>query len=887
MNRKERDALLDGVAEEIRRQQADPAEVTRAASRVWARVRQELASGSAEAPATGPAGTLSTCEDFRGLIPARAAGDLSPAQTLLLEDHVSGCAGCRRELRDARARAAGQAPTERAALVIPRSRLRGPAGWALAAAATIALVALGLVATTDWLPGAGGPARVQLLEGSLYRVEGATLTALAAGDAIEPGQTIRSAKGSGAVVELEDGSKLELRERSELSFTEGWRDRTVRLARGSVIVEAAPQGAGNLNVLTDDCRVAVTGTIFSVNHGTKGSRVSVIEGEVRVAHGGEEERLRPGDQVATSPRLEAVPIEAEISWSRSAERYRAVLEELAALKRELEELPGPAPRHSTRLLDLVPEGAIAYTGIPNLSVSLAEAFELTRKRIESNPVLAEWWRESTDPAAQALLAQVIEKVRLFGSLLGEEIVVTLQADERGEFAGVLVLATLEDAASFRSLLEEELSRLEAMAGEDIPLRVVTDLTGVPSPAPGAEPEEIYVVVRDDLLLTGTHPHLMAKVLAQREGLTASSFRGSDFYRRLEAAYREGAGWIFGADLERILVPALRGEKDSGETLERLGLLDLRHLIVERKEVEEGMLNRAVLDFGRERRGVAAWLGEPAPMGSLEFVSPNAHLAIAGVVRRPAAILEELLGVLESLDPAAAEGLRAFETSQGLSLLEDVARPLGGEFAFALDGPLLPPSWILAFEVYDAPRLQQTLEALVARLAPLVAAEGGPELRLTQEAVGDRVVHSLHILDPFLVVHYEFVDGYLLAAPQPGLLDRALRNRASGATLPRAPEFLKLLPRDEEVNVSALAYQNLAPALGPLAESLALGGQIPEEKREGMIARALLSELPATLACAYAEEDRIVLAGLSDAWFGTALNTMMGFGSILGGLEAHP
>jgi uncharacterized protein (TIGR03435 family) len=72
--------------------------------------------------------------------------------------------------------------------------------------------------------------------------------------------------------------------------------------------------------------VSGVGTVFLVNAGTDGSRVGVIEGEVRVREGDRERRLRPGEQVATSPVLAARPVRDDILWSRNADVHLAVID---------------------------------------------------------------------------------------------------------------------------------------------------------------------------------------------------------------------------------------------------------------------------------------------------------------------------------------------------------------------------------------------------------------------------------------------------------------------------------------------------------------------------------------------------------------------------------
>ena len=147
-------------------------------------------------------------------------------------------------------------------------------------------------------------ATLENANGAVYVVSDAESRQLAAGEQIQKGERVRTAKDSNALLRLADGSTVEMRERSEFSVSENRRGVTVNLERGDVIVEAAKQHNGRLYVQTPDSLVSVKGTIFAVESGTKGSRVSVVEGEVEVNHAGKDETLLPGDQTTTSSILD-------------------------------------------------------------------------------------------------------------------------------------------------------------------------------------------------------------------------------------------------------------------------------------------------------------------------------------------------------------------------------------------------------------------------------------------------------------------------------------------------------------------------------------------------------------------------------------------------------
>src|SRR5207244_2608488 len=145
-------------------------------------------------------------------------------------------------------------------------------------------------------------ATVQSVDGGLFGVSGQDVRAMKAGQRVDRGQAVRTGAMSGAMLELADGTRIEMAARSELSLGRARDGVKVQLARGNVIVKAAKQH-GHLYVETSDCSVAVVGTVFSVGSGVKGSRIVVIEGKVSVTQDGKEQFVAPGQQVFTSPAM--------------------------------------------------------------------------------------------------------------------------------------------------------------------------------------------------------------------------------------------------------------------------------------------------------------------------------------------------------------------------------------------------------------------------------------------------------------------------------------------------------------------------------------------------------------------------------------------------------
>ena len=166
---------------------------------------------------------------------------------------------------------------------------------------------------------------------------------------------------------------------------------------------------------------------------------------------------------------------------------------------------------------------------------------------------------------------------------------------------------------------------------------------------------------------------------------SGSFQGTPFYARIADAYRTGAGLLLCADLSRLHA----GPQTAG----------IRFFVAEQKDVQGQMETRAAVDFDGPRTGIASWLADPSPMGSLDYVSPDATLVAAFVVKSPAAIIDEVAGVQQRSPAAARQAIDELQQKVGFDVRNDLAASLGGEFSISLDGPPFPvPSWKLVAEV---------------------------------------------------------------------------------------------------------------------------------------------------------------------------------------------
>jgi len=479
--RQEEKSILDRATHALQADVPDSEAITasaaKAAQRLGIQINHEVFSG-----------TIRNCDDVRQLMDAYRAGTLPEARALLVQAHLGECGLCLRYFREggvktavdwARPRVGARKPVASASQRHPQAW-----GWALALSCTLIATAT-FVYKAYWQVPPGVRAEVQSIDGSAYLISGPGNTRLAPGAKLVEGDRMRTSGDSHAVLRLSDGSIVEVNQRSTLDVSARGRNTTVVLDEGALIVTAAHRTSGHLYVRTPDCRVAVTGTLFSINSGIKGSRVAVLQGSVDVAHAGIHALLHPGQQMATSDNLAPEPLDQEFAWSADREKYIGLLAQLANVEHLIAQIPFPQSRYSSDLLPRMPNNTLLYISIPNLGDYLSQANAIFQDQLSQSPELQQWWARGQKSNSQDLNS-LVEKIHDVSQYLGDEVVIV--GTGQGSQPGIAVLAQVQ-----RSGLDDELRQQFSTATGGL---VVLDQTSLAGASTTSAVHGGYALVRE-------------------------------------------------------------------------------------------------------------------------------------------------------------------------------------------------------------------------------------------------------------------------------------------------------------------------------------------------------------------------------------------------------
>jgi hypothetical protein len=750
------DDHLERALHEMRQEDVDAETLETARARVW--------------DAVAGAG-VATCAEFRPDFRAYLSGELAGSRRVLLEDHVSRCPACRSALA---------AMKGGSRVVAMPQRSRTAARWVrwgtMAAAAALAFTVLYLGRDTiDAMMAPGGPrATVVSASGGFYRLPAGSLTT---GASIGEKESVRTGPGTRAVLRLADGSMVDVNERTELFVTAAWSGQAIHLQRGDVIVRAAKQRRGHLQVLTRDSIASVKGTVFAVSAGMGGSVVSVVEGSVAVSQPGRDVLLSPGEQAASNPAL-ASSIEEAVSWSPSAQEYVEILRSLVKIERQLAEHLPRDLRTSSTLLSNLPAGTVVYGAIPNLAGTIGQALGLAGQQASENAAFGAWWNSQTG----LQLRQIVDRVQSVSSMLGDEVVFCAAAPEAGAQVG-MVMARVQSGR--RAELAGALEGLFAGAGEHV----------------------VPYSVSDDLMVVSTSPSNLAWALGH-----LGQGAGSPFAAAIGDRYRRGVGWLVAMDAHPI-VKAASGE--DAPPVELAGLTGMKYLFVEQRAPAGAEENELTLAFQGPRTGMASWLADTGSGGAAEYLATDALVAGYATTREPLQLFSEFAAQMTKQNPSFSGQLALANEKLGAGFIENLTAAMGTESAFSLTGlSVNGPIWVMAALVNNPAVIDSSIKTLVDAInAELPPDAQDKRIVYAQESAGGRVWNSMKPGRFPFGVTWTYDRGYLVASSDRGSAERAIATRDGGSQLVWSQEFLGQLPSSAGMHPSAFLWVNTKGAMG--------------------------------------------------------------------------
>jgi hypothetical protein len=747
------DDRLERALQEMKEEAIEGATIEAARARVWAKMTNASA----------------TCVEFRQDFRAYLAKELADNRRLLVEDHLGRCPSCRATIAEMKG--------ERTVIAMPQrstSRWMRWGGMAAAAALLLAVVYLGRGAI-DVMMAPGGPrATVVAVNGGLYRLP---MGALESGAAIGEHESVRTAPGAHAVLRLADGSIVDVNERTELYVTAAWSGQAIHLQRGDIIVKAAKQRRGHLQVLTRDSIASVKGTVFAVSSGMGGSVVSVVEGSVAVNQPGKEVVLKPGQQAASIPTL-ASSVATAVSWSPDAESYLALLASVVKIERELANLPAEL-RTNSALLSYLPAGAIVYGAVPNPGLTIDRAVSLAEEQSAQNPTFAAWWNSETGRE----LKQLTERLQSVNPLLGNEIVFC------ASLAGVaepvpIVIAGVQPGK--QAELSSALAALSAAAGES-------------SPASYS--------VSDDLMVVSGSPSQLAWAVAH-----LGQGAGSAFAAAIGERYQRGVGWLIGMDAQPIVTMAAG---DDAPPIKLAGMMGMKYIFLEQRAPAGAVENEVTFAFQGARTGMGAWLADAGSGGAAEYLPVDALVAGYVSTREPLQLFEEFTAQITQAEPDFERGLASLDEKLGAGFVQNLASALGTETAVALTGlSVTGPTWAMAGVANNPSVIDGSLQKLVETFnAELGPDEQTKRIVLTQESVGGRTWNTMKPGGVPVGFTWTYDRGYIVGGSDRASAERAIATANGGSPLVWSPEFLGQLPSSAGLHPSAFGWLNTKGALG--------------------------------------------------------------------------
>jgi type IV pilus assembly protein PilA len=493
----------------------------------------------------------------------------------------------------------------------------------------------------------------------------------------------------------------------------------------------------------------------------------------------------------------------------------------------------PLPRKSSRVLPLLPESTMFYMAIPNYGDTEQQALAIFQKELAESPELCAWWQRGDLATVGPKIEEFLRDLAEFSHFLGDELVISGSLE--GREPKPLIVAEIRKPG-LKQFLEEVIGK----HGGKPPVRIF-DLPGLAAVV-SASTQDVLILVRPDFVVAATDLPTLRKFNARLDR-GAKEFASAPFGRRIAQSYEGGMTTVIAADLQEPLQQIPFTKPQDRAIFHRTGFSDLKYVVMDHRTVEGHSITESEITFTGPRRGIASWLGAPAPLGSLEFVSPKAMIVSSILLKSPAQIFDDVMDLVTAGNPNAPASLAQVEQMINVNLKPDLFSQLGGEITLELDDIDLAKTqavWKAMLRVNDSKRLQQTLGVLLAlaHVVPEWSENGGVSY------------YTLHIptkTKPF-EISYTYAEGYLIAGSSRDAVADALRLHHDGESLAKSKKFQAALPPGHPSGESTLIYED------PVSiAQLQLRLKAPDLATP---LGQLSGSIPPIVACSYGEESAI-------------------------------
>jgi type IV pilus assembly protein PilA len=551
--------------------------------------------------------------------------------------------------------------------------------------------------------------------------------------------------------------------------------------------------------------------------------------------------IASGAGAQTTPPATSQPTSA---FAEELKKYPGLGPALQQLGEQLQNLQYPPPRTHSDILSLLPGTTNVYAALPNYGDTAHQALQLFETQLQQNSALRDWWTRSAASKSAPKIQAALEKYSELSQYLGDEIVIAASVEDKNP--RLLVIAQVQKPG-LKQELQQFIDNLQVSVDSHQPIRILDpqQLATVQLPAKN---QPLLVLVRPDFVVASSDIATLRNFNSQLDHGKAT-FASTIFGQRIVQSYQGGAVTVVAADLHDILRQLVPPTQPAQTMLKNSGFSDAQYLVWKHSRNETQSLSESEITFSGPRRGIASWLGAPAQLGSLDFVSPNALMSFSVNLKSPALIFDDIQQFAAAANPNAANPLAQPQQMLGVDIKSDLLRQLSGELTVEFDSLQDPgkPAFKLILRTIDSQRLQQTLARMLATIntKPQQYTDGGVTYYVVETP-------SAKGTNQFA---YAFVSGYLIFGSSRDAVAEAVHAHQTGDSLARSSKLQASLSSDHPA-FSALMYQD------PVAMTKLQLQQVPPEIAQWL--SSFNSQATPTVVAAYAAPDSIRTVSTSAA-----------------------